>query len=262
MVYIYSDELIDFIKGLNKDNIKAYIKEGIKLHKANALLKGHNRKPSNSVKSIFEFIKNWIVKVYPNKTFDFSKIHMIKKDLLNLTKPLKSIGLQKTQFLTDSRKNLGRGLTNLLINYINLGAIISKHLQFICDLYFSKNPNLQNFLDILPNDDYAKSYYYQLGPDRCKACGYNLSLLKKDYSTKFFNDMSKIQEEVYNTFCIGDKKTKESIKELLGQIYKKYNYNKTAKAVDIEEYFEVTKTEIKDSTGKRITLLKLNKRKL
>jgi len=152
-------------------------------------------------------------------------------------------------------------LEKLLEDYKSLNNVISKRLQFICELHFSKNPNLQNFLDILPNDDYAKSYYYRLGPDRCRAKGYIINDVRQEISVKEF-DQKLLREEVYKHFHEGDKKTREEIKTILASIYSSLGYQRNAKATDIEEYFEIIKTNMKDkTTGKTINLLKLNKRK-
>ena len=44
---------------------------------------------------------------------------------------------------------------------------------------------------------------------------------------------------------------KTEIKERLRQIYQEVDYKKTAKATDLEEWFEVKEVNITDTNGKR-----------
>jgi len=158
-------------------------------------------------------------------------------------------------------ENLGE-ISTLLENYKKLNNVISERLRFICNLYFNKNTKLDSFLQILPNDDYAKSYYYKLGPERCRACGYIIKDVRKEISISGFNQKL-LQDEIYKYFHEGDRKTCKEIKTILSSVYSSLNYPKTAKATDIEEYFDTTKITTKDkTTGKTTTLIKLNKRKL
>jgi hypothetical protein len=45
--------------------------------------------------------------------------------------------------------------------------------------------------------------------------------------------------EIYTIFEIGKRYTKADIKQTLKELYTKYNYQKTAKASDLEDYFKV-----------------------
>lgn len=88
-----------------------------------------------------------------------------------------------------------------------------------------------------------KNYYETIGPERCKALGYNKTDLEKEYSDLQF-DVSKISDEVYKTFEVGNKYLRTAIKETLENIYSSLGYNKTPKASDLEQYFELKTCQI------------------
>ena len=96
-----------------------------------------------------------------------------------------------------------------------------------------------------------KNYYETLGPERCKALGYNKTDLEKEYSDLQF-DKSKLVSEIYKEFLVGSKYSKSDTKEKLKLIYSTLGYNKTPKANDLEEYFELKSCQITNKeTGKR-----------
>ncbi len=96
-----------------------------------------------------------------------------------------------------------------------------------------------------------KNYYETLGPNRCKALGYNKTYISKEYSDLQF-DTSKISDEIYKKFEVNSKYTKSYSKEIIGNIYTSLGYNKTPKANDLEEYFELKECKILNpENGKR-----------
>ena len=92
-----------------------------------------------------------------------------------------------------------------------------------------------------------KNYYETIGPERCKALGYNKTDLEKEYSDLQF-DKSKLQEEIYKIFLVNCKYSKSWIKETLSSIYSSLGYNKTPKANDLEQYFEIKLCKVLDKT--------------
>lgn len=88
-----------------------------------------------------------------------------------------------------------------------------------------------------------KKYYIGIGPERCRAKGYSLTGIKKEYDNLFVNESS-IVNDIYNYFQEGSTYTKKEIKEKLSEIYSKQGLNKNPKATDLEEYFEVKASKI------------------
>ena len=96
-----------------------------------------------------------------------------------------------------------------------------------------------------------KQYYELLGKDRCRALGYKKDQYDKYISDSKFNKEDLIRE-VQLVFQVGQRYTKNQIKETLKNIYDSLGYNKSPKANDIEEYFEVKRSQIPNkTTGKK-----------
>ena len=96
----------------------------------------------------------------------------------------------------------------------------------------------------ISDDDEVKSYYLVLGPDRLKELGYSVTLIKKELKIVTF-DESKLKEEIYNNFNVGDKLPLSDIKTKLQTIYTKVNYDKTPKAIDLNNYFETKESTMR-----------------
>ena len=90
-----------------------------------------------------------------------------------------------------------------------------------------------------------------MGPQKCRSLSYDVSKINKAISDLQF-DISKLQEEIYKLFLLSNRYTKASIKQTLSSLYSSLGYNKTPKANDLEEYFELKRCTIANSsTGKR-----------
>ena len=96
----------------------------------------------------------------------------------------------------------------------------------------------------ISDDDEVKSYYLVLGPDRLKELGYSVTLIKKELKIVTF-DEGKLKEEIYNNFNVGDKLPLSDIKTKLQTIYTKVNYDKTPKAIDLNNYFETKESTMR-----------------
>ena len=71
-----------------------------------------------------------------------------------------------------------------------------------------------------------------------------------------------VSDKIYQEFSVGSKVPKAEAKTRLAKLYKDIGYNKTAKATDLEEWFEVRRARIKDSaSGKTVDCFELLKSK-
>ena len=77
-----------------------------------------------------------------------------------------------------------------------------------------------------------------VGKDRLKALGYNPTYADKELGIITFSP-KKLKERVQEEFHKGNRIAKSEIKERLAKIYDELGYQRTAKATDIEEWFEV-----------------------
>ena len=99
--------------------------------------------------------------------------------------------------------------------------------------------------------------YLALGLDRIKALSFDLSLLNGELKYKFSeNDLT---EKVYQEFKVGLKISKKELKERLKNIYTSIGINKTAKATDIDTWFETKESQYRVN-GKKVAGFELIKK--
>lgn len=100
--------------------------------------------------------------------------------------------------------------------------------------------------------------YLTIGRDRLKAIGYNVTRLEEIFNGGETPD--NLADEVYNEFNEGDRLTKAEIKERLGKLYERVDYDSVAKASDLGEWFEL-KTILLTIKGKKVAGFELMKKK-
>ena len=109
------------------------------------------------------------------------------------------------------------------------------------------------------SEPHFDEYYVVLGPEKCKAQGYNTSRLKKELSVVTFS-AEILVEEIYKEFTEGLRITNADAKEKLQKIYDLVGYSKKAKATDLNEYFEIKTVKIlKPTIAHGIELIKRKK---
>jgi hypothetical protein len=133
-------------------------------------------------------------------------------------------------------------------------------MKMACE-FIEVNPGLEQ--SILGSIPYLMESYIQiLGAAGCKKAQYKKSLIEKLYQDKLNAQKNNpwILDEIYREFQEGQSYAKSTIKDKLQGFYDKYDISKTAKATDLEEYFEVTRTMI-GSGDKRVHAFKIIKKK-
>ena len=118
---------------------------------------------------------------------------------------------------------------------------------------FSERPDItkqhiNNFLAQIPSK--YGDYYRLLGPDRIRANSYHESDLKKEWikSHSEVKIEDKMITEIYGTFKIGEKYSKSNIKLQLKDIYSRFNFEKSAKASDLTNYFIMRTTTVSEDS--------------
>lgn len=121
-----------------------------------------------------------------------------------------------------------------LSNYDSLKSNKDK-LRYLCEHY-----HLPEFDVILSNISTKRfdEYINVLGVGVCKSVGYKIEELNKKLSIQSF-DKSIIREKILGLFEIDKSYSKASIKSMLSDLYKELDYKATAKASDLEEFFDV-----------------------
>lgn len=96
------------------------------------------------------------------------------------------------------------------------------------------------------------NFIFILGIDRIRANGYNITEIQQEYDSIIKNQSIDIDSEIKKIFKVGDKYSKNTIKEMLRGLYTTLGYTKTPKATDLMDYFELKIINVPNSeTGKR-----------
>ena len=120
--------------------------------------------------------------------------------------------------------------------YTGLTTIYDK-LKLLCEYGLSEDA-IQVVLGQINDSDEIKSYYTSLSPDRLRSLSYNSTKIKKELGIATFNQ-ELLESSIYSEFKIGDKLALSIIKDRLEYLYNSIGYNKTPKAKDLENYFNV-----------------------
>ena len=144
---------------------------------------------------------------------------------------------------------------NKFISYFKELPYFTDRMRYLCNNDFSDKKILNLVLSQIPID--YSTFYNTLGPERIKALGYQKSKLEKDLQDilNINSNFSDIQNKVLVEFHVGQKIPLAEIKQKLKDIYCEFNYNKTAKATDLIEFFEVSEcllTRVVDGEKKRV----------
>ena len=140
---------------------------------------------------------------------------------------------------------INKPICELADKFKELKDVVSK-LRFIVALGDCKEDGeeltkdeLDLFFSYIPRK--YKEYYDILGFDGIKACKCQESYVKRKLDSLSGNSHKEdqLKEEIYRLFKIGNRYVKSDIKATLKLLYEKLGYQKTAKASDLQEYFEV-----------------------
>lgn len=129
--------------------------------------------------------------------------------------------------------------------YINISRVSDRY-KFLCSL----DPSIvKSCLPHLPES--FVNYYTVLGPERIKACGYNVTDMKKEYEKIIGNQGVDVSSAVVKEFSVGEKLSKILAKDRLKKVYDSIGYSKTPKAVDLGDYFIIKNCKIPKPDGTR-----------
>ena len=116
-------------------------------------------------------------------------------------------------------------------------------MRLICTTGFDKDSQTR-LLKQLPI--VFESYYNVLGPERIAELSYRRDTVKAEYD-KLVNNQeveSPAKERIAESFSVGSKYSNSYIKTKLKDIYADIGLKKTAKAKDLEDYFETTSCNV------------------
>lgn len=140
------------------------------------------------------------------------------------------------------------------LNIFNSLPHFTNKMKLLCTTEFKNSKTLGLVLGQIPID--YSTIYNTLSLDKIKALCYKRGELMKECN-KVLSDSKitsgDIKSEFAKVFIVGEKYTIAKVKSLVREVYDNLGLNKSPKAVDILDYFEVLKTRAKNETGEKFT---------
>lgn len=151
-------------------------------------------------------------------------------------------------------EDLSKTFTDEVENFLRKfeeSSYFTDKMRLLCESSFIGR-DLEDILNCIPM--VFKNYYITLGKDKIMSLGCQKSKLDLEYGRLKNNQQnsSSLDELIYSEFKVGEKYLKSDIKNKLGGIYSKSGIMATAKATDLENYFELKSGKATNKvTGKR-----------
>ena len=238
--YVYDQSIVNYFKTVTLDDLN-------KLPNPDIVFKGNRAKLRKSLRFIFGYVYSSQEEI-DNIIVDLVNLFGNKLNEETAIKYLESHGKDFSRYY-EVKNNLetGKFCDNDIIN--NEVSEFLKHyqeitikkdrLKLLCDLSEVDETGevINSVLNQLQDSDQVKSYYVNLGPERIKQLGYNITNMNRELGIIVFSP-ELLQNKIYSEFTEGEKRTLVDIKDKLKEIYLEINYKKNPKATDINEFFE------------------------
>lgn len=260
--FYYNDDVINFFRDIDKVDLESLPKNPIRGSKDFKKIKNECREVLSyffNSKDTEDYLKNIISKVKDQLTRDY---------VLEYLRDDSSIGPEGVDRYLNYLKCLETGIyceddivnrevSEFLKVYIGLNTIYDK-LKLLCEYGLSQDA-IDIVLGQIADSDEIKSYYTTLGSSKLKSLSYNSAKIKNHLGVVTFSQ-ELLESSIYSEFKVGDKITLSDIKSRLEVLYKSINYDKVAKAKDLENYFEVKNSSIYEN-GKKVKCYIIIKKK-
>ena len=132
------------------------------------------------------------------------------------------------------------------IDEFNSYPTFVEKMKCVCTTGFNEKEQ-EYFLNQIPIQ--FGGFYNILGPERCRTLKYRRDMLLVETSALINKGKNELRMDIYSAFPVGSKFSRQKIKQRLGEIYQKHNINKTPKAIDIKEFFEMKECNIVGETS-------------
>ena len=260
--FYYNDDVINFFRDIDKVDLESLPKNPIRGSKDFKKIKNECREVLSyffNSKDTEDYLKNIISKVKDQLTRDY---------VLEYLRDDSSIGPEGVDRYLNYLKCLETGIyceddivnrevSEFLKVYIGLNTIHDK-LKMLCEYGLSSDA-IDIVLGQIADSDEIRSYYTTLGSSKLKSLSYNSAKIKNHLGVVTFSQ-ELLESSIYSEFKVGDKITLSDIKSRLEVLYKSINYDKVAKAKDLENYFEVKNSSIYEN-GKKVKCYIIIKKK-
>lgn len=260
--FYYNDDVINFFRDIDKVDLESLPKNPVRGSKEFKKIKNECREVLSyffNTKDTEEYLENIISKVKDQLTRDY---------VLEYLRDDSSIGPEGVDRYLNYLKCLETGIyceddivnrevSEFLKVYTGLNTIYDK-LKLLCEYGLSSDA-IDIVLGQIADSDEIKSYYTTLGSSKLKSLSYNSAKIKNHLGVVTFSQ-ELLESSIYSEFKVGDKITLSDIKSRLEVLYKSINYDKVAKAKDLENYFEVKNSSIYEN-GKKVKCYIIIKKK-
>lgn len=260
--FYYSEDIINFFKDINSIDLESLPKNPIRGSKDFKKIKNecrevlsyffNTRDTEEHLKSIISEIKDQLSKDYVIEYLrKDSRIGSKKVDRYFEVLRCRESGI----YCEDDIVN--QEVSEFLRVYTKLSTIHDK-LKMLCEYGLSSDA-IDIVLGQIADSDEIKSYYTTLGSSKLKSLSYNSAKIKNHLGVVTFSQ-ELLESSIYSEFKVGDKITLSDMKSRLEVLYKSINYDKVAKAKDLENYFEVKNSSIYEN-GKKVKCYIIIKKK-
>ena len=260
--FYYSDDIINFFRDIDNIDLESLPKNPIRGSKEFKRIKNecrevlsyffNTRDTEEHLKSIISEIKDQLSKDYVIEYLrKDSRIGSKKVDRYFEVLRCRESGI----YCEDDIVN--QEVSEFLRVYTKLSTIHDK-LKMLCEYGLSSDA-IDIVLGQIADSDEIKSYYTTLGSSKLKSLSYNSAKIKNHLGVVTFSQ-ELLESSIYSEFKVGDKITLSDMKSRLEVLYKSINYDKVAKAKDLENYFEVKNSSIYEN-GKKVKCYIIIKKK-
>lgn len=157
------------------------------------------------------------------------------------------------QIKTSDSVSVNLDRTDQFLENFNSLLQFTDKMRSLYDISFIFSEDEMNYILGLIHMSY-RNYFTILGRDRIRALQFRKYALDAEYERLYGNQDKELdlKTKIYTTFIIGEKYTKNFIKEKLKEIYKLIGIKSSPKAIDLLNYFELKVVQITNkTTGKR-----------
>lgn len=141
--------------------------------------------------------------------------------------------------ITETNSQLMSDIVNEVLNSFDNFSMFTEKMKYLCDV----SQKLSSFdLDLVFSQVplIYKNYFNSLGAEKIRSLGYQKSRLESEYmKVKVTNAEINFLIEVRSLYKVGERIPLGEIKSKLQQLYDAYGLISTAKAKDIEKYYNV-----------------------
>ena len=136
------------------------------------------------------------------------------------------------------------------LSKFNSISIWTDRMKFLCNQKSKlTSEEFSAVLNLVPGE--FKDYLTVFDIGKIGSCKYQRATLEKEFNrlVGIQNNEDSVTSAVLNFFKVGEKYTKAYIKSELGKIYEECNYGLTAKATDLEQWFEIKRSVITEEVN-------------